>query len=185
MKTIEAVSPQIAVITHLAKRIDAGRLGRTSLMKLLYFLQEVKQVPLDYEFTLYSYGPFDSGVLSDLGTAESLQAVRSDVELFSGGYRYKIQGGPEAEEYLKRGDAFLRQYREQIDWVVENFAKDSPSDLELLSTIAYADRNAEDAPLDRERLSSLVHGIKPKFPISYIGEKIDRLAGQGLLVNFQ
>jgi len=33
-------------------------------MKMKYFLQELKEVPLGYDFRLSTYGPFDAEVLS-------------------------------------------------------------------------------------------------------------------------
>jgi hypothetical protein len=54
-------------------------------MKFCYFLQTVRQVPLGYRFTLYSYGPFDADVLSDLGTAENLQGVKASVVQYTEG----------------------------------------------------------------------------------------------------
>src|SRR5437867_1104734 len=83
---------RLALIAELASRTP-GALGRTALMKFCYFLQEVRRVPLGYRFSLYIYGPFDSNVLSDLGTAESLKAVVSNIVYYSGGYGYEISKG--------------------------------------------------------------------------------------------
>jgi len=44
-------------------------------MKLLYFLQEWKGVRLNYDFRLYTYGPFESEVLSDLSSGCGRRAV--------------------------------------------------------------------------------------------------------------
>ena len=69
---------RLATIAYLCTRAPGEGIGRTAVMKLCYFLQTLKGVPLGYRFTLYSYGPFDSDVLSDLGTAESRKAVSSE-----------------------------------------------------------------------------------------------------------
>ena len=76
---------RLAVIAELVSRAPAGHVGRTAIMKFCYLLQVVRGVPLGYHFTLYSYGPFDSGVLSDLSTAETLKAVESSVVYYGGG----------------------------------------------------------------------------------------------------
>jgi hypothetical protein len=49
-----------------------GKLGRTALMKMAYFLQTIKGVSLGYDFRMYTYGPFDQDVLDDLSTARGL-----------------------------------------------------------------------------------------------------------------
>ncbi|MEJ1933447.1 hypothetical protein WDZ92_24875 [Nostoc sp. NIES-2111] len=183
MPIIEVVTPGVAAITQLASKVGAERLGRTSLMKLLYFLQEVREVPLGYHFTLYSYGPFDSDVLSDLGTAEALQAVETEVVPFSGGYRYKIDAGPSAEFILKQKNEFLHRYSRDFDWVVDRFAAENPATLELLSTIVYADRE-EGAQADRslEVLADRVHRVKPKFSEETIRTKIQLLKDMAIVL---
>ena len=57
---------RLALITVLAARSKGGYMGRTALMKYMYLLQTVRGLPLNYRFTLYSYGPFDADVLVDL-----------------------------------------------------------------------------------------------------------------------
>src|SRR5437879_13176120 len=103
---------RLAVITWLAE--NAGSLGRTALMKYCYFLQIVCGVPLGYRFSLYSYGPFDSDVLSDLDVVEPMAGVKSSVEYFSGGYGYCIESGEHASCYKRLGDAFVRAYQQQL-----------------------------------------------------------------------
>src|SRR6516164_9081486 len=92
LRGVEAVLQRIAVVSDLVGKAPAG-FGRTALMKCLYFLQTVRHVPLGYHFRLYTYGPFDSDVLSDLSLAERFGLVESKLSQFSGGYRYELHGG--------------------------------------------------------------------------------------------
>jgi len=57
------------------------------------------------------------------------------------------------------------------------------SDLELLSTIIYADREAgqKREVLNVEGLCLQVSQTKPRFTIDYIRTKVDLLIGKGLL----
>ena len=64
---------RLAVLSDLVQRAP-GRLGRTAIMKLAYFRQTVKEVPLGYNFRLYTYGPYDGDVLTDLSQAEAMRA---------------------------------------------------------------------------------------------------------------
>ena len=72
----ESLFSRLALMASISDlfRAKSPTLGRTAIMKLCFFLQESKGVPLGYHFSLYSYGPFDSDVLSDLGTAVRLKA---------------------------------------------------------------------------------------------------------------
>ena len=114
--------------------------GRTAAMKFIYLLQTLKNVPLGYNYSLYSYGPFASPVLDDLSYAETLGAVTEKVLYFSGGYGYDIKPSDKAQELKAKGIHFLQQYQSSINWVIEQFADYSASALELISTIVYADQ---------------------------------------------
>src|ERR1017187_3237312 len=117
----EQQSNRLALITYLCTHAEKGSLGRTAVMKLFYFLQVLKGVPLGYRFTLYSYGPFDSDVLADLGSAEALGAVKSELERYSGGYWYKIRPDDHADWIRERATSFLAKYQTDVNWVVEKF----------------------------------------------------------------
>jgi hypothetical protein len=133
---------RLAVITSLAQNVD--KLGRTALMKYCYFLQELRGVPLGYRFSLYSYGPFDSDVLADLDTAESLDGVKSSVVYFLGGYGYKIEPGVRAERLTELGSEFLASHQTDLKWLYNEFGGWSPGELELASTLIYSDRESQE-----------------------------------------
>ena len=130
---------KVALIAELIRRAPAPP-GRTALMKFAYFLKTLRQVPLDYDFRLYTYGPFDSDVLDDLQYAEALGAVSSDVVSFpngSRGYRYRV--GPRTNELADYAGQFPLQHSDSIEWVLESFGTRPAKDLEMASTIVYID----------------------------------------------
>jgi hypothetical protein len=179
----ELQDARLAVITELASRTPGGYVGRTALMKFCYLLQTVRGVPLGYRFTLYSYGPFDSSVLSDLSTAETLRAVQSNLTFYPGGYGYQIRKGESGDSILKEGAQFLDNYRRDIDWVLEQFGSHGSADLELESTIVYVDREAarKAERLSADQLAQRVRDVKPHFTEDYIRGKVAALGEQGLL----
>ena len=174
---------RLALITELVSRACGGYLGRTALMKFCYLLQIVRRVPLGYRFTLYSYGPFDSGLLSDLGTAETREAVTSSVVPYSGGYSYHIKRGRRADAVVASGNEFLRENSESIEWVLTEFGSHSSADLELESTIIYADREAgrKGEKLPIPELAKRVKAVKPHFDEDYILVKAMELFSKHLL----
>ena len=78
----DSVWNRLGLICSLVEK-SKGKAGRTALMKFAYLLKALKCVPLDYRFTLYTYGPFDSDLLDDLSYAEALEAVQSSLVHFS------------------------------------------------------------------------------------------------------
>jgi len=174
---------RIAVITQLAEK--SGHLGRTALMKYCYFLQTLKRVPLGYAFSLYSYGPFDSNVLSDLDTAEALGAVKTHPVYYAGGYGYQIEAGQKAETAKRWGSEFLDTYGDRIDWVLAQFGSLNAAQLELASTIVYSDREAAKRfeKLSVEELARRVNDVKPHFSLSQIVNLTTDLRGRKLLAS--
>jgi len=176
---------RLALIPVLAERHPAGHIGRTALMKYMYFLQTLRSVPLGYSFSMYSYGPFDSDVLSDLSTAESLALVSSTPISFSGGYGYRISPASGAERAKRDAEEFLAAHREDVDWVVAEFGGLNSAELELASTIIYVDREFAEISLPdaRAHLVSLVNEIKPHFGIERIERSVDSLRQKGVLAS--
>jgi uncharacterized protein YwgA len=172
---------RLAVITAIAK--ECAGLGRTALMKYCYFLQTLRGVPLGYRFSLYSYGPFDSDVLNDLGTVESLGAVTSTIEYFSGGYGYRIEPGAKANRVLELGQKFVSAYQGDLHWLRDQFGGWSPGELELASTLIYSDREAEERgkSLTIEQLAKRVNELKPRYQLSKIEELANQLHDSGFL----
>jgi hypothetical protein len=151
MNQLKARDLRLAIIAALAHRL-AGGMGRTALMKLTYFLQILKDVPLGYSFRLYTYGPFEPQVLEDLKVAEMMGAVRSTVFSYPGGYGYEIRPGEDADRVTGRAQDELAAHEGALDWVVGEFGSRSAIDLEMASTIVYVDRAA--AAID-SRLSTV------------------------------
>lgn len=179
----ELQTDRLALIAYLCTHAQKGSLGRTALMKLFYFLQVLKGVPLGYRFTLYSYGPFDPDVLSDLGTAESFHAVESKLDVYPGGYGYSIRKGELADKCIQAGQTFIGQYSEPIDWVLSEFGSLNSAALELKATIVYVDRESKmkSKTISKQEMVRQVHDVKPHFPEETISASVDTLSGKELL----
>jgi uncharacterized protein len=181
MPASDKLLQRIALIAHLIDKAPAG-FGRTALMKCLYFLQTVRRVPLGYHFRLYTYGPFDSDVLSDLSLAERLGLVESRLSQFSGGYRYELHGGGAPRGRFEEPHSFPDRYEEDIDWVVRLFGGRSARDLENASTLVFIDRSVAEKG-DRITIGELarkVHDVKPHLAMPQIEEEARSLREQGL-----
>ncbi len=154
-------------------------------MKLAYLLQTIKGVPLNYYFRLHSYGPFDSDVLSDLDQAESLGALKSELIHFPNrsGYGYEFSVGPKPGFVQSKAEATVAEYHDAIRWALTEFGEYPAADLELISTVVFADREAvqQCKRIPIQQLCRTVKAIKPRFDEAYIGAKIKELVANGLL----
>jgi hypothetical protein len=182
MPASDRLSERVPLITALVHQAPAG-FGRTALMKCLYLVQTVRGVPLGYHFRLYTYGPFDSDVLSDLSLAERLGAVESELLQYPGGHKYELRGGTKAEQMIAHGRNYLDQHKDDVDWVLQAFAGRSARDLENASTLIFTDRSAIDQGhrLTLTELVRKVHEVKPHLPTALIEQEARSLKDQGLL----
>ncbi len=173
-----------ALIAYLAENSPSKWIGRTALMKYCYFLQELRKVPLGYNFSLYSYGPFDSAVLSDLGNAEALGIIQETPFLTPTGYGYQIKNLVPDEDLDELAGGLLKNHKADINWVIEQFGTQSASDLELDSTIIYIDREAlhTDRRLSEDELVRQVRDVKPRFTESKIRRHVEALNDKQLLM---
>jgi len=182
---LSLISKELAAIVELidkAQQRDLS-LGRTQVMKLLYLVQSLKQVPLSYRFTLYTYGPFDSELLEDLGYAESLGAITSRVEFHAMGYQYFFSLGPAAARVRQSAQQFLEQNAAAFDWVVSEFGRRTASELETITILVYVDRGAAERheELSQAEIVKKVLEIKPHVSRPKTEAEAQALRQKGLL----
>jgi len=174
---------KLALITELASR-SRGKLGRTALMKCLFLLNQLRDVPVSYDFRLYTHGPFDSDVLNDLQYAQALGAINSLSVAYPGGGRgYELHPGPQADAVKRDGQKFVKKYSQSIDWVLTEFGKRSALELEMASTLIFVDRtNAENhTKVPISDLAKTVHSIKPHLSMEVITREAKKLRDKGHL----
>ena len=70
--------------------------------------------------------------------------------------------------------SFLKKYEKSVDWVIKTFSRLSAVELELISTIVFADHEASrsKAFVPSEALAKRVHKIKPHFNLEYVQQWI-------------
>jgi uncharacterized protein YwgA len=174
---------RLPILACLIKKAPGQDLGRTQLMKLLYFLQELKGVPLGYDFRLFNYGPFDSEVLSDLSSAHGAGIVTEKTVLHANGYGYSITPGTRADLSASKFESSDPDVVSAIDATVEEFGGFGASKLELLSTIFFVDREfaGEGKETSLDDITERVHQIKPHFEKETISKGVIDMERKGYL----
>jgi hypothetical protein len=164
---------RLGAIISLVEGSPQGSLGRTAIVKLLYLLQEVRRMPLGYDFRLYTYGPFDSDVLNDLETAQSFQALHIKSVIYPSGYGYEVRSGSQASSVKECVAAWLTDHQADLAWALKNFTAQSASELEITATIVYVDRelSAQNTQYSLVDLAKRVREVKPRFQEQYVLKK--------------
>jgi uncharacterized protein YwgA len=171
--TFEIPYNRYALIGQIAQRAHSP--GRTAVQKYLYLLQSALGTEQLYDFSMYTYGPFSSQILSDLDAAEALGAVqvaRSD-------FGYSIKPGPEAERIQSLAKDFLDPIEKSLDKLFNDFGRFTAKELELRSTVIFAFQEAEKTGSAENDLAETVHEIKPGFTRAQIEDAIKELTQLG------
>lgn len=173
---------RLAVLSTVVKQAPKPP-GRTAMMKFAYLLQTVRGVPLDYDFRLYNYGPYDVRVLNDLAQAERFRAVKEKTVAYPQGDAYQYLPKERCDWVRAQAGDELGKFSEAIDWLVEQFGAEPAWRLELCSTIIYAERELrrKRQPRSRDELCRRVQSIKPYFAGEKIAAAVDTLAHRGLI----
>ncbi len=173
---------RLALMTYLVNKVPG--IGRTAIMKLIFFMKELKNVPVPYNFRLYTYGPFDSKVLDDLQYAELLGVIKSALVHYSEtGAGYRLEIGPNAAGIEGNRSEYIQRYREGIDWVIAKFGSRTASELEMASTLIYIDRIAkrDQKEINIVEISRKVHDIKSHLKVAVIESEARKLRDDSLL----
>ena len=125
-----------------------------------------------------------SDVLADLSVAEAFEAVEIELELYSGGYGYRIRPAHNAEWLKKRADKFITRYSKDIDWVIKKFGSFTSAELELVGTIVFVDREGGAGKKRLEQVARLVHEVKPHFSEDKVLQYARQLANDSVLKGF-
>jgi uncharacterized protein YwgA len=170
-----------AVINRSNQNYPDGKLGRTAIQKLLYFLN-VLGVPMRYNFDIHHYGPFCPTIMHDVEwlAADDVVEDCSDDSRYS---NYK-PGSGWSQLAIQFNDR-LTEYDEQIESVCKAFSDMRPETLELIATLDFSYRwvraTGGNGPW-RDRAVSKFKAIKKdKFPEEEIERWYDVLVKVGLI----
>ncbi len=174
-----------AIVTKVieeAGKIQNSSLRRTTLQKVLYFLQ-VCDVPVRYRFDVHHYGPFCAEVLHDtewLCELELIEDRSKNPEKYSD-YHISDSGKMKWGEFNQT----LGKYEQAITKVVEALVPMNVDVLELMSTLhyAYRERSAseEGVPKREEVIDRFKEFKKDRFDDKAITSACDRMEKAGLL----
>jgi hypothetical protein len=148
-----------AVLSRLADRLREQNswCGETHVQKSAYLLQEMLDVPLGYDFTLYKYGPFSFDLRDEIGEMRAEELIGLDSHDRRYGPRFVITD--EAHHLQSRYSRTLAEYEPMIDFVAEQVGDRGVLAVERLATAFYVTHTNPHAPAG-ERVEALCQ-LKP------------------------
>jgi uncharacterized protein YwgA len=161
---------------------DSPYIGKTAIMKYMYLLQKVYKVPLGYEYSIYTYGPYASDVMGDLDHAEYLGIIDVKREVYDNGISgYSISDTEEAKDAIEREKETVDAFNDSIQSMLALFRDKTAKELELSTTIIYVYSNFVVNGWTIDEVPGDVHEIKPHFDLQTIKDEYNRLESQGIL----
>ena len=125
-----------SVLLDLLRQLGAqgSWCGETHMQKATFFLQDLMQVPLGFDFILYKHGPFSFDLRDELTAmrADGLLKLQSQEP-----YGPSLMPGPSAQEIEKRHKSTIDKFRKQIAFVAKSLGKRQVADLERIATAQY------------------------------------------------
>lgn len=169
------------LLAYIVKRLGVyENLGKTKLQKLVFLMKELKNVPVQYRFHFYTYGPFSSDLAGDLSYLDYIGGVKIYGDSYQNGY--EIRPGDSTEYLIQKADIFLKWNQPAIDDILNQFGSKQARDLELIATLVYV---AYYSPVyqegDRDHLIFQTKELKPKFNEAEIDSAISELQYFGYL----
>ncbi|MBK9097031.1 MAG: DUF4065 domain-containing protein [bacterium] len=142
----------LGILNFYKEEYPNKQLGKTMIQKLCYLL--TREDILDYDYSLYHYGPYSVDLESDLDILNFFD----EVSIGWNQYGYDIE--------IKNQELKLDKLQaEKIKNVIENYGHYTATDLSLVATALYIKDNYG---IDDYDLVDEVHNIKPNFNPEYI-----------------
>jgi len=162
-----------AIITRLAQELreHGSWCGETHLQKAAYFLQELLQVPLEFQFILYKHGPFSFDLRDELAALQADELLRPEPHP---PYGPKVATTERAQYIQGLYPKTVAKYERQIALVANRLGPADVATLERLATGLYVTKNAEglEGPATVEARAKELHRLKPHVSVEEAQEAI-------------
>jgi uncharacterized protein YwgA len=171
---------QIGIIAKIVSE-NPGK-GKTALMKYVYLLQKVYKVPMGYDYSIYTYGPYSSEVMADidfLSNTDILDIKREKYDNGTSGYNITLTG--KGRQNVAANEELIQEYKSPIKDMLSLFGNRNAKDLELLTTIIYVYSSYIANHWNTEEVPGNVHDIKSHFNIEKILFEYKNLDNLGIL----
>ena len=146
-----------ALITKLVEQLreQGSWCGETHIQKTAYFLQNLMDVPLGFDFILYKHGPFSFGLRDELTAlrADGLLTLEHDDR-----YSPRMANTEKGAYVQARFPNTLAKYQGSISFVANKLGSKGVVQLERLGTALYVKLQGDCAPSQQV---ATIRNLKP------------------------
>ncbi|MEF8848943.1 MAG: type II toxin-antitoxin system antitoxin SocA domain-containing protein [Candidatus Thermoplasmatota archaeon] len=152
----ENIFKKPALIGYLVKKFNEKhphkQIGNTIVQKMMYLLS--RQNIVDFNYSMYHYGPYSSEVSRELNFSENTGIVGSIWNTDKGRNIWAKETLDEFEEFIEEEE------KDSINKIIDKYGKYRATDLAIIATGFYL-RDRYDIP--DEKLVEKVHSLKNKY----------------------
>lgn len=137
-----------AVLLSLAERLrDADSwCGETHVQKVTYFLQDLLEVPLEFDFILYKHGPYSFDLSDEISWMWANDFLKPRPQQRP--YGPKLVPGERAELLKKAYPKPIEEYAHKVQKIVDKFAPMKARALERYATAYYVSKEKKEIAPD-------------------------------------
>jgi len=179
MEKVTTLFDRLGVISHIVKKKPG--IGSTALMKCLYIAQEVFDVPLGYDYRMYTYGPYCGQVVADTEIADTLDYIKIKKEVQYSADKTNIicrrKTSTAGVDNDKASMDLVNKHENAINEAIKNFAHKPVRELGLVATIVFVINYFKDKgqKQDKAEIIKTVKDLKPHFEDTEINSQYDYL----------
>jgi uncharacterized protein YwgA len=123
-----------ALLAALMKRLhDTGSwCGETHLQKAVFFVQELLQVPFDYNFRLYRHGPYSFDLRDELASMHADDALRLRAQAYP--YGPTLEPTERGERLMDAFAGLVERHSRDLDFIAARLGSKDVKSLERIAT---------------------------------------------------
>lgn len=150
-----------AVLLSLADKLkeQGSWCGETHLQKIVFFLQELMDVPLGYDFILYKHGPYSFDLRDEITAMRADELLQMKVRLEN--YGPTFLGGENAARLKELFPVTIKKYDFCVDFLAEHLGKKTVKELECIATTFYVIKQREIQRADNDAMAERINNLKP------------------------
>lgn len=128
----------LCIVDGLAQKDTWG--SETRIQKLVYFLQNLLDIPLDFEFILYMYSPYSYDLRDKLTSLRADRLLTLETKRYSGARFVTTDLG---KKYQEAFPIFLESYKKKFELIINSLGTKPILELEQLAIAFHLTRLAE------------------------------------------
>ena len=141
--------------------------GETHIQKAAYFLQELTNVPMEFDFILYKHGPFSFDLRDELTSmrADGLLKIKVTYP-----YGHRMYIADEGNSFCKRFQKTLGKHKKKIAYIAETLGPKNVVELERIATALLIKKTEKEEDVEERALR--LNKLKPHIPVDVAKDAI-------------